>query len=96
MTSLTILGRRWFDRINGNTYFSAKALIDGKPAGEIRFQYGYGNQYEHEMFAKLQQDGLLADVERYAHGLESPWRWCERNKITYHAEVTDVARKRDL
>lgn len=97
MTSLTILGRRWFERTNGNTYFSAKAIIDGKPVEGIGFAYGYGSQYEWEMFAKLEQDGLVSDVEHYSNGSgESPWRWCERHKVAYTTDVTDVARKKDL
>lgn len=36
MQSITIIGRRWFQRTYGNTYFSAYALIDGKPVGGLR------------------------------------------------------------
>jgi len=97
MKSLTILGRRWFQPTNGNTYFSASALIDGAPVSSIDRCYGYGSAYEWEMFCKLQREGLIADVEQYPHSSgESPWRWCERHKVTYHTDVVDVQRKKDL
>lgn len=46
--SLFIEGREWFDKINGNSYFSARIWVDGEVVGVLPFQYGYGSQYEYE------------------------------------------------
>lgn len=50
-----ILGAKWFDKVNGNTYFNAR-VIDGE-SGETLFytgfQYGYGSQYAHEAREQL-------------------------------------------
>ena len=38
--SVQILGRRWRDKANGNTYHSARVFIDGECVGAVPFQYG--------------------------------------------------------
>ena len=43
--SITIIGRRWFERTNGNTYHTAEVIIDGEHAHTTGITYGYGNQY---------------------------------------------------
>lgn len=99
MRTLTIFGRRWFQRSTGNTYFSAYALIDGQPA-EVRIheQYGYGNHYEYAMFSALVHAGLLPyPVERFNNGgSETPWSYCADHGIKYATDVTDVGRRKDL
>ncbi len=95
--NITIVGRRWFDRINGNTYFSAVALINGKQVAEIPFEYGYGNQYEHSMFNLLFKLGYCADRESYSNGSnEAFWNYCSRKGITKYVTHSDVNRKKDL
>jgi len=42
---IVIRGKRWFDKINGNTYHSTEVYIDGKLVGRVPFAYGYGNQF---------------------------------------------------
>ncbi len=45
-----ILGAKWRDKINGNTYCNAR-IIDGATGdtvGYIGYQYGYGDQYLYE------------------------------------------------
>lgn len=45
-------GRRWWDGVNGNSYFSVNINL-GKHSINIPFQYGYGNQWEQETKALL-------------------------------------------
>ena len=46
INNVVIIGRKWFDKINGNTYHSAQVIING---GEMNIrsnrQYGYGDSY---------------------------------------------------
>lgn len=43
-----IKGAKWWDRINGNTYFSAYIMDqNGNIINLIRYQYGYGTEYYH-------------------------------------------------
>jgi hypothetical protein len=49
MRKFVVIGAKWFDRVNGNTYNSAK-IIDTE-TGEVhytRFCYGYGSAYLQE------------------------------------------------
>lgn len=40
MKSLTIIGRRWFRRSYGGTYFTAVAIVDGVQCLKIGPEYG--------------------------------------------------------
>ena len=95
--NITIIGRRWFDRINGNTYFSSTAIINEKEVVNIPYEYGYGDQYLWAAYRELEKKGYLTDVEHYNNGgMESFWSYCERKGITKYNSVTDVNRKKDL
>lgn len=90
--SITIIGRRWFDRVNGNTYHSVQCLINGKPVAYYPFNYGYGDQYIYTGANKLQELGYLPDFTSSTVF----WRYCEERGIVLHTEVSDVSQKKDL
>lgn len=62
MKKFVIIGGKWFDKVNGNTYNSAK-IIDTETGERFytRFTYGYGSAYMSEARAyirdELKQDG---------------------------------------
>ncbi len=95
--SITIIGRRWFEKTNGNTYFSAIGLINGEVVVSIDFSYGYGSQYESEIIRKMKDAKLLPGIEEYASGgSQSGWSYCDKNSIAYYSTVSDVAKRKDL
>jgi hypothetical protein len=57
--SLFVEGREWFDKVNGNSYFSARIWVDGGQVAILTFQYGYGDQYLYEAQKKLLELGYL-------------------------------------
>ena len=57
--SLFVEGREWFDKVNGNSYFSARLWVDGGQVAILTFQYGYGDQYLYEAQKKLLELGWL-------------------------------------
>jgi hypothetical protein len=57
--SLFIEAREWFDKVNGNSYFSARIWADGGQIAILPFQYGYGDQYLYEAQKKLLELGYL-------------------------------------
>lgn len=57
MKKFVVIGGKWFDKVNGNTYNSAK-IIDTETGKKYytRFTYGYGNAYlwEAEEYIKTE------------------------------------------
>lgn len=97
MHTLTILGKRWFQRTYGNTYHSADILIDGVKVGNTGIHYGYDDQYVYTAFKYLGARGLLPAPIRDEHGrMEVPRLWCDKHGITLHYSASDVAREKDL
>ena len=43
--TLSIVGRRWFQRTYGNTYHSVSIEVNGKRVADLPRAYGYGEQY---------------------------------------------------
>lgn len=43
--SIVCIGRRWFDRHNGNTYHSVEVVIDGRSRYNSGIEYGYEDAY---------------------------------------------------
>jgi hypothetical protein len=88
--SLTIIGRRWFDKINGNTYFSAVGLINGKKEAQIDFEYGYSDHYKHCIVRELINNGWKGIPPTTIYS------WCKDKDIAYYSDVVDVSRRKDL
>jgi hypothetical protein len=57
--SLFVECREWFDKVNGNSYFSARIWINGGQVAILPFQYGYGDQFLYEAQKKLLELGYL-------------------------------------
>ena len=65
MKTLDINAKEWFDKVNGNSYFSAQIIIDyDLPTYQkyfLPFQYGYGDSFQWQSLKHLQKMGLVAD-----------------------------------
>lgn len=86
--NITVIGRRWFEKVNGNTYHSVEVYIDGERIGRVPYAYGYGNQYEQSAQEILNQEGYEATYPLS--------KWARENGHTLVQSVTDVQRKKDL
>lgn len=94
---VTIIGRRWFDKVNGNTYFTAIGLINNVEVVSVPFEYGYGEQYVYATFKAMQEAGYMPDVRQHENGSSEPfWSYCERKGLHKLTTVSDVKRKKDL
>lgn len=71
-TAIQATIRRWFDKVNGNSYFSARVTVtcsDGKNRSFlVPFQYGYGSYPEWVIWDTLIERRILPDPGRYANG----------------------------
>lgn len=91
--SITIIGRRWFHRGPGNTYHSATVLVNGEVKARVAFCYGYDSQYQYTGMEALSKAGILKDWDQQK---SSPWSYCDKRGIAFHAEASDVQCKKDL
>ncbi len=89
--SLFIEAREWFDKVNGNSYFSARVWIDGEVVGVLPFQYGYGNQFEYEAQKWLLSEGYLPQ-EGKNRGL---WSIAEEAGFDYY-NVKSFTKKNEM
>lgn len=87
--SLFIEGREWFDKINGNSYFSARIWVDGGQVAILTFQYGYGDQYLYEAQKKLLELGYLPQEGKSA-GL---WSIAGANGFDFYSAKSLVIKK---
>lgn len=88
-STVTVIGRRWFDRINGNTYHSCTVHVNGDEVGHEPFEYGYGNQWEHTGLELLKKAFKIPD------DVTALWKLKEHG-INLVTTCTDVQRKKDL
>lgn len=95
MKTLDITAREWFDKVNGNSYFSAEITTDYGTSEQktyfLPFQYGYGNQYETEAKAILTEFNRIS--ASYGQNLR---QYCQDNSIKYNANKITNCKKRDL
>ena len=54
--TLVIRGRRWFQKLYGNTYHTVTVVVNGR-ALKSSIQYGYGNQYLVTAVDLLRENG---------------------------------------
>ena len=93
--TIDIEAKEWFDKINGNSYFSGLVTVnygmDSQTTFIMPFQYGYGDQYLQE--AK----SILSDSQHIRiKGFGSLYGYCEDNKIILRQRKIENCLKREL
>jgi len=88
--SITIIGRKWWDRVNGNTYHTAEILVNGESLHKTGMTYGYDDHYIQTAAAWLKSNGYIHGDKIYPLSL-----YCRDNGIAYYA-TANYGRKRDL
>lgn len=64
---IIVTGRKWFDKVNGNTYFSCWVQVPtdaGFKSFCIPRQYGYGDQWQFDAVSILRKLGFFKDDTR--------------------------------
>ena len=65
-TKYFVIAKKWFDKINGNTYYNAKIINDnGQTVLFTGFSYGYGKQYlddANKQLKKITKNFDLIDI----------------------------------
>jgi hypothetical protein len=88
ITSLQITAKEWFDRINGNSYFSARITVNGNEDIVIPFTYGYGDAWQWAAKTALDKAGYETKY--------NPERHCQENRIPYAGNIEKGCKKRDV
>jgi hypothetical protein len=61
--TIDVNAKEWFDKVNGNSYFSAEIVINyGQPDAQtivLPFQYGYGDAYIYAALRELKDAGYI-------------------------------------
>lgn len=94
MKTIDIQGKEWFDRVNGNSYFSAQVTIDFGLDTErvvyVPFQYGYGSSYYTKSIEQLQKDGILPNDGTLS------WSYFDDEGIILRSSLRDNCLKCDV
>lgn len=66
--SITVYGKTWFDKVNGNTYCASQVTVNKGFKNEFSFKmpftYGYGDYYVQMSIEALITSGLI-NKEKY-------------------------------
>lgn len=87
--TIDVNAKEWFDRVNGNSYFSAIITVDfGLPTEKklyLPFQYGYGDHYLSMAAKEL---GFPVNIPL--------WKHCRDNDIILRKSKQDKCLKKDV
>lgn len=81
ITRIEVIGREWFDKINGNSYCSARVYVNDELAVTVPFQYGYDNAYVQYAAEALHEAGIIVLERNSFGGLGVLWQYCRDRNI---------------
>ncbi len=95
--TIDINAKEWFDKINGNSYFSAEIIINfglkNSKLITLLFQYGYGDQYRFKAFEAIKKElNCFRAMDVYT----SYWRAYEKYNIIVRHNLKTNCLKREL
>ena len=92
--TIDIQAKHWFDKANGNSYFSGTITLNYGMTNEetflMPFQYGYGSQYEQEAKA------ILTYANKISPNYETLYSYCKRENISLNSSIKEYCLKREL
>lgn len=93
--NITIIGRRWFQRSYGNTYFSVEIFNNNELIAKVPYEYGYGDQYRQAAFEILREMGLYSMIMD-DRGIYPDWEQLRDDSHNMLIVCHDVNTKREL
>lgn len=98
--TIDINAKEWFDKANGNSYFSARITLNFgmKTQKDIAmpFQYGYGDHYIDMANDALDKAGYIK-VLRHDNGVRVPlWQFCRDNNIILRTSKKENCLNREV
>lgn len=89
MIKFIIVGKKWFDKVNGNTYHSARVYdLDRHIVAAAPLEYGYGDQYIYSAFNAMKKAGII-DQLTLGHDeyFSTCHEDCKKKDVKYWGEV---------
>jgi len=98
--TIDIEAKEWFDKVNGNSYFSGVITLNygmnNLKFYKMPFQYGYGNHYIDMATQLLYKENILP-IEKHENGTFTPlWKICKDKNIILRTTKYENCKKRDL
>tara|TARA_R110000868_G_scaffold106702_1_gene292425 strand:- start:1337 stop:1666 length:330 start_codon:yes stop_codon:yes gene_type:complete len=95
LNTIDVISKEWFDKVNGNSYFSGTVTLNyGTETEEsflMPFQYGYGNQHEQE--AKC----ILTEFNKISSSwTQSLYSYCKENNIKFCSSIQKECKQKEL
>ena len=94
LKTIDIMSYEWFDKVNGNSYFSAILHLNyglkDVMVIKLPFQYGYDNHYEEQAFKEIKQ---ILNLNKRLCGLS---RFCRENNIILRSNKKENCLKKEL
>ena len=91
--NLIIIGKEYFDKVNGNSYHTATVFVNGLFFAKSNIEYGYGDQYIGTATDMLIKAGYLKDMGSISTVL---WRYAEEKKISLYTTKIEGLTKKQL
>jgi hypothetical protein len=86
--TIDVNAKEWFDKINGNSYFSAVVTVNycmgNQITFKIPFQYGYDSMYEFVAFEELKKRNIIPSLGEFE---DLYWRYYKENDIIYRHSI---------
>lgn len=95
ITRIQVIGYEWFDKINGNSYCSARVYVNDELVGYVPSQYGHGGAYVQYAAEVLNEAGIVTMERSPFGGLEMLWQYCRDRDIELLKGIGDRL-KRDV
>ena len=83
--TLDVSALEWFDKVNGNSYFAGKVIInygaDSQVTLPLAYQYGYGDKYQYEALSTILKVLEIKPGSLPFGAGSALWRFCDINNI---------------
>ena len=98
LKTIDINAKEWFDKVNGNSYFSSDVTLNygmnNQKTIKLPFQYGYGEQYIYESLRVIQK--LFPKSKWYRENLLGIYQIQDEYKIIIRNSIKTNCLKREL
>lgn len=100
IATIDIQAKEWFDKVNGNSYHSARITLNFGLEDEkticVPFTYGYEDHYLQSSAELLEKEGFI-QPEKYDNGAkQSIVRYCREHGIDLRTSKQEGCKKRDV